>query len=464
MSDPIADGEISTATGPMETLPSPAPAKAGRRRGGSFASNIKWQLVGSLSQAFLGGVVLLLMGRELGAAGFGVYSIIMGVVYLANALVEPRMQDVAAKQFWNLQADDVDLPEQNRYFLDLLALETLGKLLPCVAVIGLAHVLTAVSNLPPGSPDLFVVAAAGYYLSKFGYGLSTGLLRVLGRSDLFALCTTGEVLIRFALMVGIVLTSSLSVEACIWIVAMSGVASNGLQWWLLRRHMPMKFRSEGWTVRGAARRTRLNMRLLVSNLGMSLTDLMNKDLDVTLISTLLPAAQVGIYKMAKNITLLAWRAIDPFYIALMPEISRMVAQAEFSKLSRLIARTSAALFGLALFLSVAAYVSLLLFGDVILGPAFTDTAHLLPWMMVGIVLSAPLVWGHPLAVALNCADVAFLGSLLGAVVGLAAFMGLVPLYGVRGASLAWVVSFVLSFVSIALITHGRLRQRVRVAA
>lgn len=33
---------------------------------GAFRRNVKWQLVGSASQAVLSGLLLLLMGRELG--------------------------------------------------------------------------------------------------------------------------------------------------------------------------------------------------------------------------------------------------------------------------------------------------------------------------------------------------------------------------------------------------------------
>jgi hypothetical protein len=73
---------------------------------GAFRRNFRWQLVGSASQAVLSGLLLLLMGRELGtSSGFGVFSIVMGSVCVANLLFEPRIQDVAAEQFSNFDLE-----------------------------------------------------------------------------------------------------------------------------------------------------------------------------------------------------------------------------------------------------------------------------------------------------------------------------------------------------------------------
>jgi hypothetical protein len=66
---------------------------------GAFRRNVKWQLVGSASQAVLSGLLLFLMGRELETSGLGVFLIVMGYVYVANLLFGPRIQGVAAKQF-----------------------------------------------------------------------------------------------------------------------------------------------------------------------------------------------------------------------------------------------------------------------------------------------------------------------------------------------------------------------------
>ena len=84
-------------------------------------------------------------------------------------------------------------------------------------------------------------------------------------------------------------------------------------------------------------------------------------------------------------------------------------------------------------------------------------------MLVGVVCSAPLVWGHPLSVALNRADLAFWGSLLGSTIGLCAFVVLVRLLGINGAAIAWSLSFLPAFLFTALTARRLLSLRFREA-
>src|SRR5438034_8496864 len=97
-------------------------------RSSAFRRNVRWQLVGTASQVLLSALVLLLIGRQLGANGFGEFSIIMGFVTVANLLMEPRMQDVASRQFWNLDRDDAGLNDHRNSFVDLFTFEALCKL------------------------------------------------------------------------------------------------------------------------------------------------------------------------------------------------------------------------------------------------------------------------------------------------------------------------------------------------
>ena len=428
---------------------------------GAFRRNVKWQFAGSVSQLLLSGLVLLVTGRELGTDGFGVFSIVMGFVYVANLLFEPRMQDVAARQFWDFTRGGADRPGHAPYFVDLLAVEVLGKLLPCIGLVVLAPWLANHANLAPEAAGLIRIAAVGTYLSRLGYGLSLGLLRVLGRTDVFAYCATGELALRLVLTLALVGLSRFTVAGCIVIVALSGTVSNLVQAAIAARRLDGLGRAvREWKLADSLNRLRENRRLLLSNLGLSVSDLMNKDLDVTLIAPMMPADQVGIYKMAKNITLLTWRAIDPFYLALMPEMSRLVSLGDHAAVRRLVSRSSLGLFALAIGLSLASYLLLLLFGGQVLGASFTAVPGLMPWMLVGIVVSAPLVWGHPLAVALDRADVAFTGSLVGSAVGLAAFLILTPAHGLRGAGAAWTLTFLLTFTFTAGVSQSLFRNRM----
>jgi len=420
---------------------------------GAFRRNVKWQLFGSASQTVLSGLLLLLMGRKLGSEGFGIFSIVMGFVYVANLLFEPRIQDVAAKQFWDFNREDPS-GRHSLHFIDLFLVEAIGKLLPCIALILLASVLESVGNLPPGASVLIMIAAAGIYLSRLANGLSVGLLRVLGRSDLYTYCATSELTLRLLLTLALVAFSELTVFWCVVVLCISGIVSNAIQWVLTANQFQgIGAALQEWNLAAAMKRLRGNRRLLMSNMGLSASDLMSKDLDITLLSPLLPYDQIGIYKMAKNISLLTWRAVDPFYLALMPEMSRLVANGNFVGVKYLLVKTSTGLLCWAIFLSLISYIILLLFVDSVLGTEFSVMPKLMPFMLIGVMTSAPLIWGHPLAVALNRAEIALVGSLSGSAIGLMAFLVLPPTYGLYGAAVAWSLTFLINFTLTSAVTY-----------
>lgn len=425
-----------------------------KRRGGTFRNNVKWQLAGSASQALLSGLVLLLTARQLGAHDFGVFSIVMGLVYVANALIEPRMQDVAAKQFWSLHDRSEDGRRHAADFVDMLLLEVVAKLVPCLALVAIAPLLTSMSHLPEGGTTLIICAAIGMYLSKVGFGLSVGLLRVMGRSDLFVACTTAEILARLLLMAAVVAFWKLSVLDAILIQSFTGMVSIGLQWWFVRRELPtVTTISASWTVQSALDRLRVNRRLLLSNTALSMSDLMSKDLDITLMSFMTSATNIGIYKMAKNIALLVWRAVDPFALSLMPEINRMVSVKDYPGVRGLQRKASVGLFAVTAVMALGACVGVWLFGEQTLGAAYGTVPHLMPLVVAGLVIGAPLVWGHPLAVALNRADLAVAGSVFGTIVGVTTLFLLTPTFGVYGAGLAWSLTFTCQFTYTAFFAN-----------
>lgn len=428
----------------------------------AFRRNVFWQVIGSGGQAIASGLILLIMGRELGAHDFGIFSIVMGLVYVANALVEPRMQDVAAKQFWDIEETSAE--HHAPYFIDLLALEVVAKLIPCVALLLLASVLASMNDMSGGA-NLILLAGAGYYLSKLGNGLALGTLRVLGRSDISAACIVAEQVIRLLIMIAIMWLSKLSVLNCIVALCIAGIVANAAQWYLVRRQfLRVHLDVRGWRWSDAVVRLRQNRKLLLSNIGLSISELMNKDFDVTIIAQMMAPASVGIYKMAKSITMLAWRVIDPVYLSLMPEMSRLVSRKEFDSVDHLLRRSSILLFVFATGLGIVVYFALLLFGEKLLGPAFGDVAKYLPLMLVGVAVGAPLIWSHPLLVALNCAELAVYGILASAAFGVAVFVLLVPPFGIYGAIAGWLTYFIFTFGFMASAAYLRLIKARRVAS
>jgi O-antigen/teichoic acid export membrane protein len=401
------------------------------------------------------------MGRGLGADGFGQFSIIIGFITVANLLMEPRMQDVAAQAFWNLGSDPDARQAHRESFVDFVAFETIAKLLPLLAVVLLAVPLARLANLPDGSALLIAVAAAGNFIAKVGYGVSTGVLRVLGRSDQFTFCGSGELLARLLVLLVLWQTGHFTVASTVVTLSATLLISNLVQMWLATRHMgSMSQELRQWKLTLSPGRLIKHRRLFLSNIGLSAADLMNKDLDITLLAPLVPAESVGVYKMAKNFALITWRAVDPFYLALMPELSRRVQMADFAGTRSLIRRSIFGLGALALAVSICGFVTVWFLGTAIFGQEFAGIPPLLALMLVGIVGSAPMVWGHPLAVALNRGDTAFIGSLLGSCIGLVVFVVLVPFMGTTGAAISCSLSFLPAFMYTSFMARKLLNLRI----
>lgn len=401
--------------------------------------------------------MLIVLGRYLSASSFGVFSIVLGYIYVANALFEPRVQDLAVREFADLGEPTSTTPHHALGFLDLLALEVLGKALPVLAVALLAPVLMRWGNLPVGGEALIAATAVGMYLSRLGNGLATGLLRVLGRSDINALCTGGELALRLLLTLLLAGLEAMSVEACITVQCLTGLLVSAVQLLTAARHIrgTRAAAYSDWTLVGAWRRLKTQKRLILASLGLSISDLISKDLDVTLIAPLVATEQVGVYKMAKSIVMLTWRAIDPFYLALMPEIQRILAGNSRDAMNRLLRRTTTGLLLLSTALSAAIYALVVLIGDVVLGPSFSGIRELMPWMLAGVAGGSALVWGHPLSIALSRPEIALMGSIFGSLVGFAAFLLLVPTLGVQGAGLAWSLAFLTNFMFTATLSLKR---------
>lgn len=425
-----------------------------------FRRNVVWQFVGSGSQMALGLLVLAVMARGLGPAGFGTFSIVTSLVLVGNYFFEPRMQDVVAKQLWELHGGTTATDGHCRTLGDLILIEGVGKLLPLAGLILLSPVLQHYSQLPPGGAQLIVIAAAGLYVAKLGYGVTVGLLRVVGRSDLLAYCAAGETLLRLMLLSALYFTHRLDVTWAIIVPCITGPIGMACQWGCASS-VAVAFRRVRnlWGWRGVNMRTRASRRLLLSSLGLSITDLINKDLDITIISSFTPAASIGIYKLAKSLAMLAWKVIDPFTLALMPEISRLVSLGECQRVRRVVRRSAAGLFAVALLLALGIFATLLLFGSHIFGQAFARLPTLLPWMLTGVVLSAALVWGHPLAVALNRADLSLAGTTIGSVFGITALILLAPHYGIVAVGMIWAAGLLTSFLFLGLTSLAALRRR-----
>ncbi len=427
-----------------------APGQPSKRK---FAKNLRWQFVANGAQALLGGIYLIFLGRTLGAANFGIFSVITAVVTVAGALLELRIQDVVARSLGAEVSWEGKSFKYRNKLVDLFALEFVSRLIPAAAVILLAVWLQNLSKLPAGASESIMIAALGFFLSKTGNGVSTGLLRVLGRTDLLALCSTSDWALRLVFTWLLSLSLFFSINSVLWIAVAASAICNFAQVGLAvyEFHKQAKSTIEPtWFANGFGQRMRSELRLLLANWGLSVSDLMAKDLDITLISATLPHETIGLYKMAKSLVQVIWRAIDPVYLAVMPEIQKLWQTEQYKELKQLLTKLTWALGLLSVVLIVGVFAAVSFFYEAVLGAGYAGLPAIMGLMSVWIVLCGPLIWGLPLLVATNRPEWAVIASLSGSAVGFLAFTLLTPHYGLTGAALAWIATLVVG----AIVTTG----------
>ena len=418
-----------------------------------FARNIRWQLVANGMQALLGGIYLIVLGRLLGVEQFGIFSTIAAAVAVVGLCLELRLQEVIARDFCLIDGAKSETPLEAGHVVDLFVLECMTRLIPMAFLLILSSFVLSQLNLSSATWDALLVCALAFILGKSGNSVSTGLLRVLGRTDLIAACSIADWSLRLLLTVMLGVLSYLNVTTAVWVTLLAGGLCNGILVVLAcsvftRRVQPIPWSL--WSLKQAMQRLRGSLRLITSNLGISLSDLMAKDLDIVLLASMLNPVMVGLYKMAKSFVQVIWRAIDPFYLTIMPEIQRLWQLKQFSALWLLLRKTSSRLLALSVTLVAMAYGLLIWLSPLLLSVEYAGVPRLMLTMSFWVVVCSPLIWGIPLAIAINRPELSAIGSFLGLVVGLVAFSVLTPTLGLTGAALAWNITLISGVAFIAI--------------
>ena len=148
---------------------------------------------------------------------------------------------------------------------------------------------------------------------------------------------TADWSLRLLFTLLLLMFGGLTITNVLWVVLIMGGLVNACQLLLSAKEFLRRGGSFGfaeWSPLSAWYRLQQDRRLIASNLGISSSDMMAKDLDIAIISHFVSIEKVGLYKMAKSLVQVIWRAIDPFYLAIMPEVQRLWKHGEHKNLKR----------------------------------------------------------------------------------------------------------------------------------
>lgn len=414
-----------------------------------FFLNLRWQFISNAAQGLFGGLYLILLGRALGVTQFGIFSLATSLVAITFFFVELRLQEIVIR-YTCLIDSSFNSESEGRRIADLFYLDIALRSLILLSIFILLTVLRIIDfvNTPP--EDIIIACAIVHFLSKAGNSSAIGLMRVMDRFDAAAMLMAFEWFLKLASLAILVKLVQPTVVQAVVLAGFIGMLSNAT---LMTLAVKSWNRSYPGTIRirikGMRSRLVQMRRYLFSNLGISLSDLLVKDLDVAITGAFVSVESVGIYKMSKNIVSMMWRVVDPFFLVLMPELRRMQAEHNSEVLFSFIKKVAILLLVISLGIFALTWAIIALFGTHIFGPDFSNISTLFPYMGIWVVLCSPLIWAHPLAVAAGRPELPLTGSIFANLIGLAVFVPLVYWMGIVGAGVGWSLTSILAFFSTA---------------
>ena len=435
-----------------------------KAKGNRFYKNVSWQLVSNVSQALFGGCYLLFLGKKLGATQFGIYSLIVAIVSVVGQVFELRLQDIIARDFFHLDEINSDkLTDESPKLFSYLKIEFFTRAIPVLIIILCVNLIAGPMGLPPEYYEMVYIAAMAFLFSKATNGVGTGLLRVLGRLDLLAYSVIidwgGKLLITFLLSLYMPLSLRLIFLVSFWTSLVSGLV---LITGALREYIK---RCDKDFLRSFSSSKMMKdlihaKRIFISNLLISISGLMSKDLDLTIISSFMTFDKLGYYKMSKSFVQVCWRAVDPFYLSIMPEIQKRWAKREYDGLKKLLKKTSTLLFAFSLLIIVTCFFLVKFVAEPYLGVQYHDISYYTLCMSVWILINSIFIWGHPLAVAINRPEYAVWGEIAGAVIGTLSLYLFLPSLGIYGAAISWSLTLIITSVTVGLSSYKNFEKRI----
>jgi O-antigen/teichoic acid export membrane protein len=424
----------------------------------SLFGQFRWQTASNLGAAALGAIYLVYLGRELGAGNFGLFALATGVATFAFSATDLRSQETMVRYL----AVFAGRPDQRAACVRfLLLVDASSRVIVWLLLLAVSPLVTKFLIKSDDGLATIVLAATAAMLAKIGNGPAVGVLRAFRRFDWHATNLLSTWIAKLSVTWLALQTVGTSVLVVLSAALVCDLAGNLATIWRAARELGRSQIVILGSSSGLASRGVEIGKFLAASAGMSLSDSFVRELDTTVVAWYLALPDVGVYRMAKNIVLMLWRAVDPVYIVLMPEFARQLADGRGRETARLAARTTIFVFGALLIVLTAMFFFLPTVLLTVLGASFRGAPQAADLMAIGLLFGAPLIWTHALSVGAGKVHIQLCANLLGAVLAATTFMLLTPRSGLNGAAVGFAVALGTPFVISALIWTPRIVRLAR---
>jgi O-antigen/teichoic acid export membrane protein len=192
-----------------------------------------------------------------------------------------------------------------------------------------------------------------------------------------------------------------------------------------------------------ARRREITSMLVHTNF-MAYFRMINTKVDFVVLGAYWPTADVALYRVARSLSAAVGRFSDPFFTALLPNISKLYAEGKHRECRQLLLRCWFAMS--AMMGAVALIITLLSEPIVVLvsGEQYRPAGSLLSGAVWAFAIGGAFFWTWPASIAIGRADLGTKVGLFSSGVQLACLFVAVPLWGAWGAVIALIGAYLAS--------------------
>jgi O-antigen/teichoic acid export membrane protein len=180
---------------------------------------------------------------------------------------------------------------------------------------------------------------------------------------------------------------------------------------------------------------------LTTNINSSIR-MTSRELDIMIIAAILSPAAVGLYKIAKQFSLVIQKTIDPLYQSIFPELARLYAKGEVKEFVRFGLRSSllAGLFALGVWFFFYFFGELVI--GLIVGNEYLDAIGVMLWYMMAIVVATVAFPLQPAMLSMGRPHTTLWVHLAATAIYFTALSILLPSIGLVGAGVSYLIYYI----------------------
>lgn len=342
-------------------------------------------IIGNVMQSCLGLASLAITARMLGAVDFGRLVVVIAYAGIITQLIGfQSWQAVIKYGAAALESGDT------RQFMGIvragITLDVSAALV--AALVGVAGVLLGGGLIGIDAQSRAIAILASLAILANVVGTPTALLRMFDRYRLFIVQSFLTSLVKLV-FVGLAAWSG----ASLWHFALAWVGSQVFGYLLLAA-LALRELARRYSIRGAAQSLRATFRehpdlarfFVFTNLNTTARTL--RDLDLPILALTLGPSASGHFKLARQLAGSLNKIIDPFFVAIYPDLARLHSTGRSAAALQLVRRSAVslgacALVGLGVFLAIGEPLLVM-----VLGESFRSAYAVTAWCVVGAVVWA----------------------------------------------------------------------------